>query len=260
MFTKFFSAAALALLLASLSNAQDPASFGPAPQKGAAPPAKSVAPFDPTGYWVPLITEDWRFRMITPGKGDYPGLPLNDAATKIAEAWDPAKDEAAGEQCKSYGAAAIMRVAGRLHITWVDDNTLKVDADAGTQTRILNFKPPAPSPTQSNAAPTWQGFSVADWDPLAAGGFGPHKPGSLKIVTTHMRPGYLRKNGVPYSANAVVTEYWDVMKDPNSNETWLLVKTLVDDPTYLTETFITSTHFRKQADSTGFAPNACAAR
>jgi len=244
------------LALAAIALAQDPASFGPAVERGSAPPAKTVAPFDPTGYWVPLITEDWRFRMVLPPKGDYPGVPITAAAKKIADAWDPAKDEAAGEQCKAYGAPSIMRVPGRLHITWADDNTLKVEADAGTQTRILNFKPGAP-PT---GAPTWQGFSVASWEPLAAGGFGPHKPGSLKATTTHIRAGYLRKNGVPYSAGAVVTEYWDEMKDPNSDETWLLVKTLVEDPAYLTEPFITSTHFRKQPDVSGFAPTACSSR
>ena len=243
------------LALSGAVFAQDPASFGPAPQRAAAPPAKTAAPFDPTGYWVSLVTEDWRFRMITPGKGDYPGVPLTDAGKKLATEWDPAKDEAAGEQCKNYGAAAIMRVPGRLRITWQDDNTLKVEADAGTQTRILNFKPGA-----APATPSSQGYSAASWDLLAAGGFGPHKPGSLKIVTKSLRAGYLRKNGVPYSANAAVTEYWDVMNDPNSSETWLLVKTLVEDPTYLTEPFITSTHFRKQPNADGFAPSACSAR
>src|SRR5215831_5555394 len=76
----------------------------------AQPKPRDAAPWDLTGYWVSIVTEDWRFRMVTPGKGDYLGLPLNDAAKKVAEAWDPAKDAAAGEQCKSYGAAAIMRV------------------------------------------------------------------------------------------------------------------------------------------------------
>ena len=113
----------------------------------AAPPPrrKAAAPVDLTGYWVSVITEDWRWRMVTPAKGDYASMPINAEAKKIADAWDPAKDEAAGEQCKSYGAPAIMRVPGRLHITWQDDNTLKVETDAGTQTRLFHFgdwKPP----------------------------------------------------------------------------------------------------------------------
>src|SRR5581483_8500823 len=67
---------------------------------------KDTAPIDMTGYWVAIVTEDWRFRMVTPPKGDYPDItPLNDAGKKIADAWDPAKDEAAREQCKGYGAA-----------------------------------------------------------------------------------------------------------------------------------------------------------
>src|ERR1700732_5057440 len=112
--------------------------------------AKTVAPIDLTGYWVSIVTEDWRYRMVTPAKGDYASVPLNPEGRKVADTWDPAKDEASGSQCKSYGAAALMRVPGRLHITWADDNTLKIEADAGTQTRLLHFgaaQPPAGDPT-----------------------------------------------------------------------------------------------------------------
>src|SRR5580765_1131520 len=106
--------------------------------EAAAQSAKADAPFDLTGYWVSVITEDWRYRMVTPAKGDYQGLGiLNPAAMKVAAEWDPVADEKAGEQCKSYGAAAIMRVPGRLHITWADDNTLRLEFDAGIQTRLL---------------------------------------------------------------------------------------------------------------------------
>ncbi len=101
--------------------------------------AKASAPIDITGYWVAFVTEDWRFRMITPRKGDYQPVPLTPEARKIADAWDPAADEAAGNQCKSYGGAAIMRLAARFHITWQDDNTLKVESDYGMQTRLLHF-------------------------------------------------------------------------------------------------------------------------
>src|SRR5947208_1537515 len=101
--------------------------------RGGPPPApltpKANAPEDITGYWVSVVTEDWRFRMVTPAKGDYASVPLNPEGRKVADTWDPAKDEAAGEQCKSYGAPAIMRVPGRVHITWQDESTLKVDLD-----------------------------------------------------------------------------------------------------------------------------------
>src|SRR5437764_3573240 len=89
--------------------------------------ARAAAPIDLTGYWVSVVTEDWRYRMLTPFKGDYPGIPLNAEGKKTADAWDPAKDEAGGGQCKAYGAAAVLRVPGRLHITWQDDETLKIE-------------------------------------------------------------------------------------------------------------------------------------
>src|SRR5207244_3223800 len=98
-------------------------------------------------------------------KGDYPDIPLNPAGRAIADAWDPAKDEAAGEQCKGYGAANIFRIPTRLHITWADNNTLKIDTDAGTQTRTLRFGTPEPPA----GAPQWQGFSVAQWEGPASG-------------------------------------------------------------------------------------------
>ena len=242
---------AFALLASSLTAF---AQFGPPP--GPPRTAKASAPEDLTGYWVSLVTEDWRWRMVTPAKGDYDGVPINPAARKVADTWDPAKDEAAGNACKAYGAPAISRVPGRFRITWQDDNTLKLEMDAGTQTRIFHFggKPP-----ESGDA-GWQGYSVASWDRQSGGGFGPPGPGgSLKVVTTHAKPGYLRKNGVPYSADAVVTEWFDVVKEPDG-EQYLVVKTLVDDPQYLMGTFLTSTHFKREPDGAKFHPTPCAAQ
>ena len=224
-------------------------------QRGGPPaPAKASAPIDLTGYWVAVVNEDWRFRMVTPPKGDYRGVPITLEALKIVNAWDPAADDAAGNQCKSYGAAAIMRVPGRIHITWQDDNTLKLDADAGTQTRLFRFgdAPPAAGP------PTWQGHSVAQWERPGGGRGNPASPrvGSLTVVTTNMRAGYLRKNGVPYSENAKVTEYVDV--SPLQNGGQLLVDTtVVDDPRYLTQPFIVSSHFKKEADGSKWDPTPC---
>ena len=97
--------------------------------------------------------------MVPPAKGDYQGLQITPAARKVADAWDPARDEAAGEQCKSYGAPALMSVPGRIHITWQDDTTLKVDADDGTQTRLLRFD----AKTPTDGPRTWQGVSIAEW-------------------------------------------------------------------------------------------------
>src|SRR5580704_12242583 len=108
--------------------------------RGGPPPTpRAAAPVDFTGYWVSVVSEDWRWRMVTPIKGDFASIPLNADGRKLGNAWDPAADEAAGNQCRAYGAPAIMRVPGRLHITWADDNTLKIETDSGTQTRLLRF-------------------------------------------------------------------------------------------------------------------------
>jgi hypothetical protein len=229
---------------------------------GQAPPAataKSSAPIDLTGYWVSIVTEDWRWRMVTPRKGDYPSIPLNEAGRRVAGAWDPAKDEAEGNQCKSYGAGNIMRQPGRVHITWQDDNTLRIDTDAGTQTRLFHFgdwKSPG-----GEAA--WQGDSIAHWE-FAGGGRGrgqaaPNRGGSLKVVTTRVRPGYLQKNGVPYSGNAIINEYFHRTIEENG-DSWLIVSTIVDDRQYLTGQFARSTHFKKLADASGWDPQPCSTR
>jgi hypothetical protein len=230
----------VAMLLAVSSLAAQPRAAGPA--RGA---AKASAPVDLTGYWVAYVTEDWRFRMITPRKGDYQAVPMTDQARKVADAWDPAADEARGEQCKAYGAGAIMRQAARFHIAWADENTLRIDSDYGMQTRLFHFAPPPPSLGER----TWQGYSTAEWQ----------RPASLKIVTTNLRAGYLRKNGVPYSQNAVVTEYFDVAPLPGGGEV-LLVTTMVDDPQYLRQPFIVSSQFKKEADGSKWDSTPCTAK
>src|SRR5205814_502279 len=124
--------------------------------------------------------------------------------------WDPAKDQAAGEQCRAYGAANIMRVPGRLHITWENDTTLRIDTDAGTQTRLFHFgataAPATAAPVAPNGEATWQGNSIAQWE-YAPGARGAQRSGNLKVMTTNLRPGYVRKNGAPYSKSTIVTEY-----------------------------------------------------
>ena len=215
--------------------------------------AKADALFDPSGYWVSIVTEDWRFRMITPQKGDYTGISLNAAGRKIADAWDPAKDEAAGDQCKSYGAPNIMRTPGRLHITWQDDQTLKIEADAGKQTRMLDFGKSA-----TDSGMSLQGVSKASWD-LVPSGRGQAPIGSLKVVTTGLTPGYLRKNGVPYSASTVLTEYFDRVTEP-VGDSYLVVTTTVEDPMYLVQPFATASHFKKQPAADGWNPVPCSSR
>jgi hypothetical protein len=207
--------------------------------------AKGSTAVDLTGYWVAVVTKDWRFRMVTPRKGDYQSVPMTEQARKVADAWDPKADEASGDQCKAYGAAAIMRVPARFHITWQDDNTLRVESDAGMQTRLFHFDSPPLSP----GARTWQGYSTAQWQTSA----------SLKVATTNLRSGYLRKNGVPYSENAAVTEYFDIAPLPGGGQV-LLVTTIVDDPRYLQQPFIVSSEFKKEADGSKWDPTPCIAK
>ncbi len=230
---------------------------------GPPPTPKAAAPADFTGYWVSVVTEDWRWRMVTPIKGDFASIPLNAEGRRVGLTWDPAKDQALGQACKGYGAPAIMRLPGRLHITWQDDSTLKIETDEGTQTRLLHFNASAPP-----GPPSLQGHSVANWEQPVRGtaapaaGLGAVRQGaqgrSLEVVTTGLTAGYLRKNGAPYSADAVVREFFDLSKEANG-DTWFVVTTIVEDPTYLTEPFVTSTNFKRQADATGFSPKPCSA-
>ncbi len=265
--------------------------------------------------------------MVTPAKGDYQSVPLNAEARRIADAWDPSKDGA----CEAYGAPALMRLPGRLHITWEDDNTLKIETDAGQQTRLLRFGPstlqqaqgrpeqgrgttssePSRAESRDGAARppggerTLQGHSVADWGrgggggggfggfggnvappdqaaargagapPVAARGGppaapapaaaapagrgrgGPQRWAPLNVVTTQLRPGWLRKNGVPYSENTVVTEHF--IRFADESDEWFTVVTTVEDPTYLTMSFITSTNFKREPDGCKFKPTPCKA-
>jgi hypothetical protein len=224
------------------------------------PTPRAAAPIDVAGYWVSIVNEDWRWRMVTPPKGDYASVPLNDAGRKLADTWDSSKDG----RCEAYGAAALMRMPTRLHITWESDTVLKIETDAGQQTRRLLFDKSRPAPTSRSL----QGFSLAEWDRLArAGGAGrggrggeaqtgPAPGANLKVITNHLIGGWLRKNGVPYSEDAVVTEYFDRFAAPNGDE-WLAVTSMVTDPKYLNTDFVTSSHFKKEPDGSKWSPSPC---
>jgi hypothetical protein len=240
---------------------------GPPPAGGqgraGGPPApqtpQASAPIDLTGTWVSVVNEDWRWRMVTPLKGDYASMPINAEARKVADSWEPSKDGL----CDAYGAAGLMRIPTRLNITWESATTVKVETDAGQQTRRLIFD----ATQKPGGAPTLQGHSIAEWErPGGGAGRGgggggrgnaaAPRGGSLKVVTTNMRGGWLRRNGVPYSENAVLTEYFDRFAVPTGEE-WLVVTSIVSDPKYLTADFVTSTHFRKEPDNSKFAPAPC---
>jgi len=249
------------------------------PGRGAGPGAtgRAAALKDLTGYWVSVVAEHWHLRMLVPPKGNFEMLPLNAEARRVANTWDPARES---EPCKSYGAAAIMRVPGRLHIQWADDNTLRIDTDSGTQTRLFHFGggapgtggralPPSPAASADRRSATreggsdpqkaeWQGYSVAMWERAARGGGEGRAAGDLKVTTTRMRAGYLRKNGVPYSENTSLEEYFDMFSEPNG-DTWLVVDSVVRDPQYLTQPFLTSVAFKKLPNASGWDPTPCRA-
>jgi hypothetical protein len=240
---------------------------------------QAAAPIDLTGYWVALVTEDWRYRMLNAPKGDYYSIPLNAEGKRVADTWDPAQDIAAGKQCMSYGAPNIMRVPGRLHITWASDAALKIETDAGKQTRLFSFGAARPGSGEASM----QGTSVAHWqtpqltraylskmsaqDPNtpgfdAASMASPPPPpdtrrlgGTLKVVTTHLRPGYIRNNGVPFSANAVLTEYYDIHR--RNGDDYLAVTQVLEDPQYLDAPWVVSNHFRREPDGSKWDPQPC---
>jgi len=241
-------ARAVLMILAAAACLAAPARIHAQPGRGGQPatPAapRAAAPIDLSGYWVSVVTEDWRYRMVMPPKGDFASVPLNDEGRKVVETWDPARDEASGDTCKAYGAANIMRVPGRFHITWADDRTLKIETDAGQQTRLLKFAPVA-GPA---GLPSRQGNSVAQWERKA-----------LRVETSNLLPGYLQYNGVPHSGNLRMLEFVDVISEPGG-ELWLIDDEVMTDPQNLVRPHKRSTHLRKQADGKGWDPQPCLVR
>jgi hypothetical protein len=239
---------AAALLGNSPLSAQQP----PAAAQGPRTP-RAAAGADLTGYWVSVVTEDWRWRMVTPPKGDFTSIPLSDEGRRVAGLWDPATDGS----CQAFGAAGLMRMPTRLHITWDGDDVLKVESDAGQQTRQLQF-----APKGQPGAPSLQGFSVAQWEPIGnplqtvGGRGGGPVPTALKVVTTNLSEGWLRRNGIAYSTQTTLTEYWDRVQFPNG-DAWLTVSQYVNDPKYLTGEYTTSMHFKREADGAKWKPTPC---
>jgi hypothetical protein len=221
--------------------------------------ARASAPVDLTGQWVSLVTDDWRWRMVVPPKGDTLYLPVNDAGKKMAADWDAARDAAAGEVCRAYGAGGIMHLPGRLRIAWDGDDTLKLETDTGQQTRLFQFAPSA-APSGDR---TWQGFSRAAWEVPGAGArgrggrAGGERPGSsMHVTTTNMRLGYYRRNGVPYGPGATMTEWFTTLTEPDGN-TYLLVTKILEDSQFMSAPYIRTVQFKKESGTAGWNPVPC---
>lgn len=232
-------------------------------------PARTTAPVDLTGTWVPVITEDWRYRMMTAANGETGGIQMSQAGRQEAMAWDRSQDGS----CKAYGVGGLMRMPVRLKISWADDNTLKIESDGGQQTRLLHFAPPGtPALTAANQQRTLQGYSIAEWQRSggALDAFGPglapegggrgaaQRWGSLKVATSNMLPGWLSRNGVPYGQNMTMTEYFTRITNKDAGD-WFTVTTVMEDPQYLQGQWITSTNFKKEPNDSKWAPTACKA-
>jgi hypothetical protein len=234
---------------------------------GAGGSARASAPVDLTGYWVSIVTEDWIERMapesppsgvVNAGPGGFGGgFGGGGRGGGRGGGVPPTNDP-----CRVYGAGGSMRVPGRLNITWADDNTLKVEMDAGTQTRLFRFNAPATDPGPR----TLQGYSVATWETGArGGGFGgfgggggrggaPAAPrwGSLKVVTTNMTGGHLLTSRNNYSENAVLTEHFSRHTDFGID--YFTVTAVLEDGG---QTRITSSDFKKEPNGSKFSPSGC---
>lgn len=251
--------AALGMLLILTALGSSTEAQRSATQGGAlATTGKASALVDMTGYWVSIVDEDWLYRMMTPAKGDRASVPLNVEGERVTDAWDPQKDKANGDECKAYGAGNIMRIPERLHISWANDNTLQMEIDAGMQKRLFHFD----GPKWQGGKLQRQGDSVAAWEKQIQrragnpfGGPEPGKGGKLRVVTMHMQPGYLQKNGIPYSENAVLTEYYTVVTAYGN--TYLVLTSVVTDPEYLTSPYVLSSQFKHEADGSKWDPSPC---
>ena len=221
-------------------------------RQGGAPSARASAPVDLTGMWVSIVTEDWRWRMRTPPKGDYASLPLTDAAVKVADSWDPARDAAAGEQCRPFGGAAIMRVPGRIRISWNDDTTMKVETEAGTQTRAFAFG------SAQAAEPSWQGVSVANWQ-VAGGGTSRRRSSTRRLPARRDDEPAARVSAEKRRSLQRKRPRHRVLQSRQRAERRFLAHRDDDgeDPQYLNARFVTSSHFKKIPDDSPWKPTPC---
>ena len=197
-----------------------------------------AAPHDLSGYWEPLITEDFKLRTQGVKKGEYNGIELNDAARAIADQFKPdaGADELLFDKCGPHGAPRIMFTDTRLRIT-TGNAVVSMELEAEGQTRRFYLD----KREWQGGELQWQGHSNAY----------PDGKSLLTVITRHMRPGLLRSNGIPYSEDAVLTEHYA------RHGEYLTVIQALEDPEYLKSPFITSTSFRKIPDPNDWRMGSC---
>jgi hypothetical protein len=207
--------------------------------------APAFAQRDIAGEWNPLFHEDQPERIPGPEIGDYLGLPITDAARMRADSWDASLLTLPEHQCKPHPADYGPRGPANLRI-WEEIDTptqnlvafhTHISWQAPERTIYMDGRPHPPE----YAAHTWQGFSTGKWE------------GDMLTVTTdHLKIGWIRRNGVPRSDKAVLTEHWI------RHENHLTLVSMVNDPVYLTETFVRTTDFVLTPDQQ-IAPYPCEA-
>ena len=183
---------------------------------------------DLTGYWEAILHEDTLFRTAGPPIGEYIGLPINDAARAIANDWNPEDGYKPENQCKMHGAAYIMRSPIRIFVAQDDEVTIsiKIELEMGRERKIYLDGRPAPE-----GPPTDMGHSVGVWE-----------GDMLTVTTTNMTEKYIRRNGVPNSEQAVMTEHFVRHGD------YITLINIIEDPVYLNEPLIRSISYRKRND------------
>ncbi len=201
------------------------------------------AQIDPAGEWAPRFHEDQPERIPGPEIGDYSGLPINNAARLRGDAWDASLLTVPEHQCKPHPSDYSPRGPANLRISkLIDRDTQQVVAyqthiswEAPERTIWMDGRPHPPD----YAPHTWQGFSTGKWE-----------GNMLTITTTHLKIGWIRRNGIPRSDKATVVEHWI------RHEKYLTWVVIITDPVYLTEPFIRTTDFVEDPDQR-IAPYPC---
>jgi glyoxylase-like metal-dependent hydrolase (beta-lactamase superfamily II) len=190
----------------------------------------AFAQVDFTGHWAPRYHEDQPERIPGPELGDYLGLPINDAARLRADSWDASIQTLPEHQCiphpgtYSFRGPANLRVSSEVDPVTQDVISYTIYGTFGRATRVI-WMDGRPHPS-ANAAHTWAGFSTGQWEGRM-----------LTVETTHLKAGYIRRNGVIHSDLATMREHFIREGD------YLTIVTIVQDPVYLTEPFIRTTDF-----------------